>query len=332
MNPGQRYIARTYSQLSQLDVNMPEWQRLTSAKHVQMLYESMYSSIIQDASHPPILPGCMIFCHNLPSLWILIDGQHRFLALKKLFDDHGIDLSIMCCDITIEDETRAQHWFEVVNKTLPLGRLPKHQTLTVPNQVLRELQRIYPKCFSDTDNPRRPHLNQQLAIRLTHVPGIEIWKADKIVERLLKYNTYLQQQPWTAFKYPGDTQTTVEKYLSAAAKKGNLLLGMFKNYEFLEDCFQSHTANFNLQISPKKKPISSALRKEVWKRYNGDMMTGKCYVCPTHLIDFHSFHAGHIIAESKGGKTILSNLRPVCSNCNTSCGTRNLDVFKLQFQ
>lgn len=330
MNVGQRYVERTYLQLSKLDCNVPEWQRLTSAKHVQMLYESMYS-FIQQYGRQPILPGCITLCHKPPSVWIMIDGQHRFLALKKLFNDHGIDLTIMCCDIAIEDEVHAQHWFKVVNSMLPLGRLPKHQTLTVPNQVVRELQYRYPKCFSDTDNPRRPHLNQQLANRLACVPEIATWSADKIVTELLKYNTQLQQQPWSAFKYPGDTQAVVEKFLNAAAKKGNLLLGMFKNYEFLETCFKSQPTDYTLHVSPKKKPISSALRNEVWKKSNGNVMIGKCYAC-ANPIEYHSFQAGHIIAEAKGGQTILSNLKPICARCNTSCGTQNLEEFKLQFQ
>ena len=36
-----------------------------------------------------------------------------------------------------------------------------------------------------------------------------------------------------------------------------------------------------------------------------------------------SFHCGHIIAEAKGGETIVSNLKPICQNCNSSMGTTN---------
>ena len=40
-----------------------------------------------------------------------------------------------------------------------------------------------------------------------------------------------------------------------------------------------------------------------------------------------SWEAGHNIAESKGGKTNVKNLRPICSQCNKSMGTRSITEF-----
>ena len=36
-----------------------------------------------------------------------------------------------------------------------------------------------------------------------------------------------------------------------------------------------------------------------------------------------TWHAGHIISESNGGKTDVNNLRPICKNCNLSMGKKN---------
>ena len=40
-----------------------------------------------------------------------------------------------------------------------------------------------------------------------------------------------------------------------------------------------------------------------------------------------SFNCGHIIAEVNGGETNVSNLRPICQNCNSSMGITNMDDF-----
>ena len=45
-----------------------------------------------------------------------------------------------------------------------------------------------------------------------------------------------------------------------------------------------------------------------------------------------SFHCGHVIPECKGGKTNLSNLKPICQTCNLSMGTKNMDEFMKKFQ
>ena len=79
---------------------------------------------------------------------------------------------------------------------------------------------------------------------------------------------------------------------------------------------------------PKKKAVSSAMKKLVWNKTNGeDIGKAKCYCCKSTDITQVSFHCGHVIAESKGGKTIVSNLKPICQNCNSSMGTNDMNDF-----
>ena len=78
----------------------------------------------------------------------------------------------------------------------------------------------------------------------------------------------------------------------------------------------------------KKKSIPSAIKKLVWNKNIGeDIGKSKCYCCKSTDISQTSFHCGHVIAESKGGKTIVSNLKPICQNCNSSMGTKDMNEF-----
>lgn len=68
-----------------------------------------------------------------------------------------------------------------------------------------------------------------------------------------------------------------------------------------------------------KKSIPKALREQVWIHHFGYKFRHKCYIgwC-SNVINVFDFHVGHNIPESKGGKTCLENLRPICSRCNLS--------------
>ena len=78
----------------------------------------------------------------------------------------------------------------------------------------------------------------------------------------------------------------------------------------------------------KKKSISSTLKRLVWNTNIGEAIgKSKCTCCKSTDITQLSFNCGHIIAESNGGDTIVSNLKPICQNCNSSMGTKNMNDF-----
>ena len=82
------------------------------------------------------------------------------------------------------------------------------------------------------------------------------------------------------------------------------------------------------QKKTKKQHIPKKLKNMIWDKYIGkEKGIGLCYSC-NEEIDSKNFEAGHIIPEAKGGPTNVDNLRPICSCCNKSMGTQNMDVFK----
>lgn len=78
----------------------------------------------------------------------------------------------------------------------------------------------------------------------------------------------------------------------------------------------------------RKKAIPAALKKKVWYTYIGEEYgTGVCFCCKTTRIQQLSFHCGHVISEKNGGDMNLRNMRPICQNCNSSMGTKNMNDF-----
>ena len=77
-----------------------------------------------------------------------------------------------------------------------------------------------------------------------------------------------------------------------------------------------------------RKSVPKALKDRLWDvTYGPEAGQGKCYVCGS-TINSKRFEAGHIISVFHGGGTILDNLKCICSTCNKSMGTQNLENFK----
>ena len=81
----------------------------------------------------------------------------------------------------------------------------------------------------------------------------------------------------------------------------------------------SHISSILPKPKYKKARIPKALREQVWLNHMGRVFEGKCKVdwC-TNTISVFDFQCGHNIPESKGGKTNISNLIPICGRCNIS--------------
>jgi hypothetical protein len=95
-----------------------------------------------------------------------------------------------------------------------------------------------------------------------------------------------------------------------------------------DSCDEKVKTTQNKHSKKRKKSIPLAVKKIVWNKYIGENIgKHKCYCCRLTDITQISFHCGHVISESNGGKINIENLRPICQNCNSSMGTKNMDEF-----
>lgn len=81
----------------------------------------------------------------------------------------------------------------------------------------------------------------------------------------------------------------------------------------------------------KRKTIPKTVKDKLWDlSFGPDKGSGKCYCCGL-IINSKKFDAGHIVSVAKGGSDKISNLKPICSTCNKSMGTENMDEFKKRY-
>jgi len=100
------------------------------------------------------------------------------------------------------------------------------------------------------------------------------------------------------------------------------------NEEVIKVANKSATCEKEDSKKKKKKPIAATIKRLVWNTNIGeDIGKSKCMCCNSTDITQMSFNCGHIVAEANGGDTIVSNLKPICQNCNSSMGTKNMGEF-----
>jgi hypothetical protein len=97
----------------------------------------------------------------------------------------------------------------------------------------------------------------------------------------------------------------------------------------------SNAANADAPTDPKSKPknkkktIPKCIRIDCWNNWIGKTIgETKCLCCGIRDIGQNNFECGHIISEAKGGGVTVDNLKPICSVCNKSMHTMNMDDFK----
>ena len=86
------------------------------------------------------------------------------------------------------------------------------------------------------------------------------------------------------------------------------------------------------QIKKEENNSSPALKIKVWNKHIGEKVgKTKCICCKLKDIYQASFSCGHIVSEFNGGELKLDNLIPICTSCNSSMGTKNMNEYICQF-
>ena len=120
----------------------------------------------------------------------------------------------------------------------------------------------------------------------------------------------MEESPFFRFAYKPDIPVDATKYAKLFIRTQHLT-----------------TTNIKV-VKKKKKPIPATIKRLVWNTPIGEEKgKSKCLCCKITDITQLSFNCGHIVAESNGGELKVSNLMPICQNCNSSMGTKNMNEF-----
>ena len=223
------------------------------------------------------------------------------------------------------------------------SKKPLKKTIEPKKEVIKE-EEVVKKQLNKTIEPKKEVIKEEEIVKKplkkTIEPKKEVIKEEEIVKKQLKKTIEPKKiiieepkkkelNPYNAFF---KEQSLLIKDNSEIKNKMEYIAKLWKEYkgEIKEDKKEEIKEDKKEEIKKtvKKQTITSTIKKLVWNMHIGEEIgKAKCVCCKSSYISQMSFHCGHIIAESKGGEMIVSNLRPICQNCNSSMGNKNMDEF-----
>ena len=232
----------------------------------------------------------------------ICDGQHRYYAYKKFYENQNINFKIPYIVKICNTKDELRNYFKDLNNVFILHDIIlDDDKIDLLERIKVYMKNKYPKHISKSANPHFPNINidQLVHYLLNSFKGynyIDIISKMELLNNKIKEECYLSNKD----------------YYDTSMKKN----GFFIGFLFIKS-----------ECENKRKYIPQTVRNSLWMKSYNDNINGKCYVCNGN-ITMHTFHAGHKISVKKGGTNNINNLEILCPNCNLSMGCNDLEDFK----
>ena len=270
--------------------------------------------------------------------YYLVDGQHRFNAIKKLSAKGYEQINVIVELVHVDSIDLLKDNYKLINKNTPLPEFPETIDKNIPESVAQYFFDKYPTIWSKTNTTRvrRPHLNKNNFQESLGVltDKLNIKNQSTLLKIVEDYNTKLSQ--WSFDRFPGYKSYKDPIKIEQKCKSSKIYLGLYTHksndygYDWVKSIIKEQSG---VDIkSPKKNKfkvkIPQSIRKQVWYKYIGlDVGSAKCICCNFNTISQLNFEAGHIVPQSKGGPNIINNLLPICSDCNRSMSNTHMEEY-----
>lgn len=269
---------------------------------------------------------------------VLIDGQHRYAALRKLYTrcpQYRVSVNIL----TLTSTFTITDAFVLVNRGQPVPKYIIDATVNMTQRAIYDeftqwLKTEYRKYISPdrTNKPRKP--NVKMAEIIDGFTGSYLATHIASVDELKLYFAHTNHR-WQQMLTQKDADTCIRKSINN--NNIPILFAIAKDDswmhcpEWLTTFRHTHERNTKATDNTPNKQntrgaVPAQIRTQVWRKHCGDTLTGTCAVCKSH-VDNSAFHAGHIVSQKNGGTMEIHNLRVTCATCNLSMGSQNMDIF-----
>ena len=322
ININNRYVGViTSSKLMAFPIEIPNIQRIRDDDKVNDIVAYQLGKLRQTGSCNFIGSINIHYCAENQDLY-LVDGQHRFEAIKQISQT----ISIPVCVEIVKVDTLAElkENYNMINKNTPLPEFPDTIDKTIPERVANHYKQRYPDIWSKSMRARRPHIyfnyfQEALGVL---VDRMEIKTALELQKILDEHNAKLSKATYLDVS---------EKQMKKCVEIG-LYFGLYNHvsdeyrYDWVREILNIDKAAVH---GPKtKRTVPKKVRDDSWNKYVGTVKgEAPCLCCRTTTISKSEFHAGHVISEAKGGLATVENIRPICGPCNLSMGTRDMREF-----
>ena len=280
---------------------------------------------------------------KLQDNYYIVDGQHRLACLEMINNsrEYTNDFEIPVVILKIENMQELDDKYIAINQNRPVP-LPKDikDWKQFGGYVDTFLTNNYSCYFSKAERPKSSNFNKEKLLEYINkeeISKLVDFNHQKFIEEIKVLNIfYLQGHDFYLKPY---FNTNLNKQISNAKEKQKeniFILGIFKNFEWVHRIVEKISKNIeyeNMNHLPLnfREKIKKNTRRQVWNKYFTGSLIGNCFTC-CNEIDYDSFECGHVKALFYGGLTNVSNMEPICGQCNREMGVKNLYEFKKELE
>ena len=334
------------SDLLKEKILIPNEQRIRDDMKVNEIIDYQEKYYKNGHNHFNFIGIINIHCCKEDNKNYLVDGQHRFKAMEMLYKKHNyIDFDVKVEIVSVENKQELKENYNLINKNTELPDFPDEANKNVVENVCSYFFSEYEKMWTLKKRQIRPYLNknnfQEALAYLSAKFKISLnWDMDEedLKDIINKKNT--EMSSWTVEGYSKQIRKIKKwpEFLSIC-KDNDFYVGMYNYvneeycYNWIKDIVEQYTGEkLAKQQRNKKKRIPKKKREEVWTSNNGKSLSAKCFCCDIQELNgLGSWECGHIKSEANGGGLNTDNLKPICSGCNKSMGTMNMDDYMEKF-
>ena len=313
-----------------LNVVKPEIQRIIDLNKVQDIIECQLEFHRKNGYFNFNASG-PINIHIWDGKYLLVDGQHRLEALERLYNNHSHNISFYINFVKINSQQELEFNYNMINKNTPLPDFSKFKTIdkNIPETVAVKFQLKFPDIWAKNTRARRPHVyfnffQESLAFICEETL---INCSEVLYKTVIDYNLKLKSRDKSSFK--------VTDNIYNKAKQTDLYLGLFQHqdedygYLWAKNIVEDITGRtIKKSSTSSKKKIPKKIKNDSWDKYIGKQFgESRCLCCTHSIICQKEFTAGHVRSEFNGGKITVNNIIPICSACNLSMATQNMDEY-----
>lgn len=324
--------------LMKFHIEIPEFQRIKNPNKIKEIinYQLKFNSNYQKFNFLGTL-HVVEFVQSNKTQYLLIDGQHRYQAAKELNQNYLFNPKLDIEWVKTDNMEVLQENFSIINKNtlLPEFRHPivKSRVEVIMNYFYDNYQNI----FSESVKTKRPkmtvvYFQEAVGYLCENLNELNTKDIIELIENKNKTMKYWEPDIIKAkFKLSQDSLDKVEKC--------NFYLGCYKHvdekyhYDFIKDIYEEITGKCaEKKLKSSKKAVPKSLKIQSWNKFIGNHHAqALCIVCNSNVLSQLDFEAGHIISKKNNGSTNIDNILPICSSCNRSMGSTNMQEYIIEF-
>ena len=146
-----------YDLFNNEDIIFPDIQRIVDLNKVNQIIEFQKNNFIKYNSYKYF--GVITICIYENKKY-LIDGQHRYLSMKKLYEEYKKNFKCNIEIITVNNIDEINDYYDIINKNTPLPdfKFSNNTDKNIIEDVCNYFQLKYNDIWSKTHRARRPHI------------------------------------------------------------------------------------------------------------------------------------------------------------------------------